>query len=198
MAQPASTQEIFVWDQLYGPGGGSWNDYVNMRSLRLESHSMKGEHADRVLGEAVRSGKLHTFTIIFPELEMSRPDGEQARQHLASYAWLRGSPSITCLKLGDFSFPRYSDTETGPLPDFLATFPNLRVLDINSPHCEEAEFCAIVEGIMKVLAKRGRLKEVFQVRAKGVWMDRLVESGRRKGIAVRNKTMPRTWPVQLS
>ena len=55
------------------------------------------------------------------------------------------------------------------------------------------EFCSVIEAIMKVT----KLKTIYQSQVKGALMDKLIASGKSRGVEVVWGERPREWPVVL-
>lgn len=195
LSQPAWSQLQHLELDMF-PVRGIQNHYQHrhLRTLRLKNFFLEGDTAHTCFGPSITNDKLQTFTIQFPEMELNRPAGEASSAHLASYQWLAGSPSLKCLILRGFQFRRWDDPVTGELPTFLASFPNLDAIVIQSAVYEDAELCSVIEGITKACKS---LKTVWQDQIKGVMMDKLVQLGKRAGVVVKTGEPATEWPVLL-
>jgi F-box/TPR repeat protein Pof3 len=170
------------------------NNYENIRSLRLTQNLIAPERLRHFLHDAMSGQKLHTLDIFFPLEQFGTPFGQNSSQHLQSYAWLRGATSIRCLGVSEFRFREYPKNDDDlPLPSFLASFPNLETLEINSSHYEGIEFCTVVEAIVKVT----KLKKIYQNTIKGVYMDKLKEVAKKSGVELVWGERPRPWPFVI-
>jgi hypothetical protein len=165
-----------------------------LRSLRLKDFVVSGQEADHCFGPSLRDEKMHTFTIQFPEMELRQAWGEASSAHLTQYDWLKGSSSIKTLIMRGFGFRRWDDPVTGQLPAFLASFPNLDELVIQQTMYEVPELCSVIEGIMKACKN---LKTVWQDQITGMFMDKLVELGKKEGVDIKSGEPSRQWPVPL-
>ncbi|KAG6150543.1 hypothetical protein E4U11_008334 [Claviceps purpurea] len=98
--------------------------------------------------------------------------------HLKGYEWLCGTPSIHTLGLYEFCFPVDAESdEDSPLLRFLATFPNLRTLKINSSKYSAPEFVSLVVSIMRVT----HLKTIYTTCVDGEFLDKLSETAQEHG-----------------
>jgi hypothetical protein len=79
------------------------------------------------------------------------------------------------------------------LPGFLASFPNLEVLEINSSHYDQREFCIMIEAILKVT----HLQRIYQKTVLGDWRDKLIEATRKQGVELIWGDRPREWPLAI-
>lgn len=170
------------------------NNYRNVRSLRLTRALITPMKLQQVLQDTIIDENLHTLDLVFPLEPFGAPLGQTSAQHLQDHAWLRGANSIRCLGVFEFRFRAYPrNDEDLPLPSFLASFPNLEVLEINSGHYEGLEFCTVIEAILKVT----KLKMIYQTTVKGVHMDQLKAFAKKSGVELVWGERPRTWPFAI-
>lgn len=170
------------------------NNYKNVRSLRLTRALITPEKLQQILHDAMLDEKLHTLDLVFPLEHFGTPLGQMSSQHLKDHAWLRGATSIRCLGVSEFRFRAYpKNDEDLPLPSFLASFPNLETLEINSGHYEGLEFCSVIEAILKVT----KLKKIYQTTVKGVYMDQLKAFAKKSGVELIWGERPRPWPFVI-
>lgn len=170
------------------------NNYKNVRSLRLARSLITPEKLQQILHDAMLDGKLDTLNLVFPLEHFGSPQGQLSSQHLQDHAWLRGTTSIRCLGVSGFRFRAYPKNDDDlPLPGFLASFPNLETLEINSGHYEGLEFCSVVEAILKVT----KLKKMYQTTVKGVYMDQLRALAKKSGVELIWGERPRPWPFVI-
>ncbi len=170
------------------------NNYKSLQSLRLSGISLDPATTGRVLEQQAKSGQVTTMDIVFPLEPLQATQGESSASHLAGYEWLCGSSSIQSMGIFQFrfrSFPR-NDVDL-PLPNFLASFPKLEVLEIKSENYDELEFCSVLQAIMKVT----NLKVIYQSQVTGALMDKLVTLAGSRGVQVIWGERPRQWPVAL-
>ncbi|KND86674.1 hypothetical protein TOPH_08677 [Tolypocladium ophioglossoides CBS 100239] len=171
------------------------DQFQNMRTIRLKAFSHVPAKMRRIFDETVRNGKLHTFDIVFPLQSFEGPMGQQDVEHLKGYDWLRGHESIRCLGMSRFRFKEYPRSDDDlPLPNFLASFPNLETLSLSSEEYSPEEFCTVIEAIMKVMR---HLKTIYQDRVNGALMDQLQKLAEGYGVQVIWGERPREWPVPL-
>ncbi|KAJ3524291.1 hypothetical protein NM208_g12114 [Fusarium decemcellulare] len=170
------------------------NHYKDLRSLRLARALISPSTLKEALGDAIATRKLHTLDLIFPLESNGTPQGATSLQHIREHDWLRGAESIRCLGVSEFRFRAYpKNKDEFPLPDFLASFPNLETLEINSGHYEGLEFCTVVENIMRAT----KLKKVYQTTVKGIWLDQLREMASKHGVEMVWGERPREWPLPV-
>jgi hypothetical protein len=170
------------------------NNYKSLQSLRLSGISLDPATTGRTLEQQAVDGKLTAMDIVFPLDTYQAKVGALSTAHLAGYEWLKGSTSIRTMGIFRFRFQPFPRNDADlPLPNFLASFPSLEVLEIQSEDYEELEFCGVIEAIMKVT----KLKTIYQSQVKGALMDKLVALGRSRGVEVVWGERPRQWPVVL-
>ncbi|CCE33752.1 uncharacterized protein CPUR_07678 [Claviceps purpurea 20.1] len=187
------------------------SDLRNLRSVR-SNHGMwiLPDRARIMLSKSIKNGQLTSFDITFPEYVPTRESspGDLSVRHLKGYDWLRGAPSIHTLGLYSFHFlldrRNYEDL---PLPQFLATFPNLRTLRLSGgfvneqeiEEIEEDEFVSVIVAIMSVT----RLKTIHM--AMGFFghnsetLRKLRKAAHLKGVQISTADdyYPEQWPIPL-
>ncbi|KAM5352315.1 hypothetical protein ACJ41O_005038 [Fusarium nematophilum] len=170
------------------------NHYSDLRSLRLTRALTPPWKLQEVLGDAIAARKLHTLDLVFPLEAFGTPQGATSIEHLRDHAWLRGTESIRCLGIFEFRFRSYPRNEDDlPLPGFLASFPNLETLEINSAHYEGAEFCNVVEAILRVT----HLRKIYQTTVQGMLLDQLRGLVTKYGVELAWGERPREWPLPV-
>ncbi|KAL6415073.1 hypothetical protein AUP68_01615 [Ilyonectria robusta] len=183
-----------------GPGSVSADDfdqsnhYDDLRSLRLTRALIAPAKLQQVLGNTILAGNLHTLDLVFPLESFGSTEGVTSAQHLREHEWLRGAASIRCLGVFEFRFRSHPrDDEDLPLPAFLASFPNLETLEINSGHYEGPEFCTVIQAILKVT----KLRTIYQTVVQGVMLDKLRTLTTKAGVTLVSGERQRTWPMPI-
>ncbi|KAM0429331.1 hypothetical protein ACHAPT_006546 [Fusarium lateritium] len=170
------------------------NQYKNLRSLRLTRALIPPSKLQEILGDAIAARKLHTLDLVFPLEPIGTPQGSTSVEHLREHAWLRSAESIRCLGIFEFRFRSYPKSDDDlPLPSFLATFPNLEVIEINSGHYEGPEFCTVIEAILKVT----HLRKIYQTTVQGVALDHLRGLAAKHDVELVWGERPRQWPLPV-
>ncbi|CAM1500950.1 Fc.00g101120.m01.CDS01 [Cosmosporella sp. VM-42] len=170
------------------------NNYTNLRSLRLRRALSWPSQLEQVLVDSITGRNLHTLDLVFPLEPGNSPMGQWSSQHLEGHSWLKGAPSIRCLGVSDFRFRKFPKNDVDlPLPSFLASFPNLETLEINSAHYDQVEFCTVIDAILKVT----KLKRIYQTTVQGVMMDELKVRAEMRGVELIWCNRPREWPVRI-
>ncbi|CCE29408.1 uncharacterized protein CPUR_03101 [Claviceps purpurea 20.1] len=119
---------------------------------------------------------------------------EKSIRHLNGYEWLCGTPSIHTLGLYDFRFPEdVENDENSPLLRFLATFPNLRTLKINSREYKTPDFVSLVVSIMRVT----HLQTIYTTCVGGEFLDQLRETAQEHGVQLMSRFPEQQWPMPL-
>ncbi|KAF4344665.1 f-box TPR repeat pof3 [Fusarium beomiforme] len=168
--------------------------YADLRSLRLRRAMVPPLKLQKVLSDSLTSHKLHTLDLAFPLDPQGVLEGSSSTKHIQDHAWLRGEPAIRCIGLSEFRFRAYPKTiEEMYLPSFLASFPNLEVLEINSSHYEARELCIMIEAILKVT----HLQKIYQRTIHGEWGDKLRKVTSRYGVELIWGDRPREWPLKI-
>lgn len=145
-----------------------YSEFQNLRVFESRSMSISPEGAQTLLSDAVKSKQLTSFSIVFPNdplIRDARVIEDVNMLHLKGFDWFRGAPSIHTLGCHDFRFPLFPiNNDERPLPQFLASFPNLRTLIICSPYYDDEEFTDLVVSIILVT----RLKTIYMRSIPGV------------------------------
>ncbi|CCE29626.1 uncharacterized protein CPUR_03473 [Claviceps purpurea 20.1] len=143
--------------------------------------------------------QLGSFDIVFPDESTTAIGrvGDASIRHLKAYEWARGAPSIHTMGCHHFRFrsdPK--NDEDLPLPQFLASFPNLRTLEIYSAQYsyEPSEFVNVVVAIMK----RTHLKTIYTTDVEGAALGQLKQAAREHDVELIDKLRPQQWPMPLS
>ncbi|KAF5673328.1 f-box TPR repeat pof3 [Fusarium heterosporum] len=166
--------------------------YTDLRSLRLRRAMIPPLKLQKVLHSTLASDKLHTLDLAFPLDPQGAPEGASSTQHVRDHTWLRGEPGIRCIGLSEFRFRTYVKIDDELyLPSFLASFPNLEVLEINSSHYDHGELCIVIEAILKVT----NLKKIYQKTVHGEWGDQLRKVVSKRGVELIWGDRPREWPL---
>ncbi|RGP59381.1 f-box tpr repeat pof3 [Fusarium longipes] len=168
--------------------------YTELRSLRLRRATINPLKLQKVLVDALAGQKLHTLDLTFPLDHRGAPEGSASTQHIHDHAWLRGDHGIKCIGLSEFRFRAYPKTDDEMyLPGFLASFPNLEILEINSSHYDPREFCTMIEAILKTT----HLQKIYQKTVLGDWRDKLAEATKKQGVELIWGDRPREWPLVI-
>ncbi|KAJ6440527.1 tetratricopeptide-like helical [Purpureocillium lavendulum] len=185
---------VYSWNALVGNVTGEEVVFPNLRDFRVANLVHAPDRMSAVLRDAVNNEKLKSFDIVFPLENINAAAGASHVAHLKKYDWLRGLESIRSLGLQGFRFKRYPiKDEDMPLPDFLASFPNLETLSLSSKLYDAEELCSVVEAIMKAT----HLKTIYQQDVSGACWDKLVLVGKKYGVDIISGPRPEEWPVQL-
>ncbi|EQK99194.1 Tetratricopeptide-like helical [Ophiocordyceps sinensis CO18] len=150
------------------------DQFQNLQSLRLKGFVHSPWRMQNIFEAAVANGKLHTFDIVFPLDDRSRPSGEVSTTFLEGYDWLRGLDTIRCMGLSNFSFAPFPQHDAErPLPAFLASFPNLKTLSLSSNQMGPVECFSLMEEVVT----RRSINILYQNCVQGTLMDRLPRVG---------------------
>lgn len=169
--------------------------YTDLRSLRLRRAMIPPLKLQKVLGDSLGAHKLHTLDLAFPLDHQGALEGSASTRHIQDHDWLRGEHNIRCIGLSEFRFRAYPKTDDEMyLPGFLASFPNLEVLEINSSHYDQREFCIMIEAILKVT----HLQKIYQKTVLGDWGDKLREATGKQGVELIWGDRPRQWPLVIA
>ncbi|KAG6022793.1 hypothetical protein E4U41_002163 [Claviceps citrina] len=169
-------------------------EFRNLHSLRTKSLCISPEVSQTVFSNALNAGKLTSFDIVFPTESLHDRVGDRSIRHLREHEWLRGAPTIRSMGCYGFRFRPYPrNDEDLPLPQFLASFPNLDTLSIFSEHYEEAEFASVVAAILRPT----HLTTVYTTSVKGAVMDQLRRVAEGEGVTLIWGHQPQPWPVPL-
>ncbi|KAG6158124.1 hypothetical protein E4U11_004875 [Claviceps purpurea] len=165
----------------------------NLRSFILSSPISPGG-ARTLVSNAIETGQLTSFDIVFPEDSPTGNIGVRSIRHLKGYEWMRGAPSIHTLGCYKFSFPLDAETDEDlPLPQFLATFPNLRTLKICSWEYSTPEFIDVVVAVLEVT----RLETIYTPCVDGLFFDQLRETAQDYGVQLLADIPKEQWPMPL-
>ncbi|CCE29505.1 uncharacterized protein CPUR_03198 [Claviceps purpurea 20.1] len=177
------------------------SEFQNLRSFNSQKLCMSPDGAKTLLSNAVKSNQLTSFDIVFP-------DRNDADGHLKGYEWLCGSPSIQTLGCYRYRFPL--GLENGDdllLPQFLATFPNLRTLRIKL--YSSSESCQLVKVLLPSF-RVTHLKTIYTSVYEDKFVARLRQVAQGYGVKLINNSphsegqshlygaRPHQWPIPLS
>lgn len=178
-----------------GQGGfDQGNQYKNLHSLRLTRAFIPPPQLQAVLSDAIEARKLHTLDLVFPLEPFGTPQGSISGEHIRKLEWLRGAESIRCMGIFEFRFRSYPKNDDDlPLPSFLATFPNLEVIELNSAHYEGPEFATVIEAILKVT----HLRKIYQTTVQGTALDQLRGLAAKHNVELVSGERSRQWPLQI-
>ncbi|CCE33860.1 uncharacterized protein CPUR_07788 [Claviceps purpurea 20.1] len=203
-----SLQHIYLdfesedWPHLFRDSHGLLSDldvlqYSPSKNLRscIINTPISPEGARSLVSNAIKTGQLTSFDLVFPVDHSERNFGETSIRHLKGYEWMRGSPSIHTLGCYEFRFPFDAETDDDmPLPQFLATFPNLRTLKISSLEYDTLEFAEVVVAVLEVT----RLNTIYTPLVNGVFLDQLRELAQQQyGVQLLACYPEEPWPVPL-
>lgn len=169
-------------------------EFQNLHSLRSKSFCISPDVSQMVFSNALHAGKLTSFDIVFPTDSLTDRLGDKSIRHLKDYEWIRGAPSIRSMGIYGFRFRIYPRNDDDiPLPQFLASFPNLETLSIFSEYYQEAEFASVVAAIVRFT----HLKTIYTTSVKGAVMDQLRRVAEDEGVTLVWGHQPQQWPVPL-
>lgn len=176
-------------------GGIPSNTFKNMECFRVRNLVLDTEGCRRLMRESLAGRKLHSFDIVFDQPPLSEsPEGITCKMRLEEFAWLRGTTAIRSIGVFNFRFKKYPRGEEDlPLPAYLASFPNLEILDINSEHYDDAEFSSVITEIIKVT----KLKKIYQATVKGTNLDKLRLVAKKANVELIWGERPFVWPVPI-
>ncbi|KAH7149550.1 hypothetical protein B0J13DRAFT_621398 [Dactylonectria estremocensis] len=167
-----------------------YNQYDDLRSMRLTHAVISSTVMERSVAGAVQAGKLHTLDLVFPLERHGSAEGAASTEYLREHEWLRGATSIRNMGVFNFRFRSHPRDDEMPLPAFLASFPNLETLEIRSQHYDITEFYTVLEAILKVT----KLRTLYQTAMQGVLLDWLTALTEKAGVELISGTRPREWP----
>jgi F-box/TPR repeat protein Pof3 len=180
----------------HGPDTMQLDDvYKRIEAFRTRNIVQFSAGCRKRVRHSLEEGRLHSIDIVFnqPPLNES-PEGITSKARLESFDWLRGSTAIRSLGLFNFRFTRLPrNAQDLPLLDFVASFPNLEVLDLNSEHYDSAEFSSVVVDIIKIT----KLKKIYQATVKGIQLDKLKAVAKSTNVELVWGERPVLWPVPL-
>ncbi|KAG6156417.1 hypothetical protein E4U11_005618 [Claviceps purpurea] len=176
------------------------SEFQNLRSFNSRTVCISPDGARTLLSNAIKSNQLTSFDIVFP-------DTADADGHLKLYDWLRGNPSIQALGFYKRPFPSNpKNDEDLLLPQFLATFPNLRTLTISYHYTYPDLVLAAREliAILKVTHLKTIYMPLFDTSFDSTLRRNLKQTARDHGAQLMNTGLyltehrPNQWPVPPS
>ncbi|KAG6159694.1 hypothetical protein E4U11_004217 [Claviceps purpurea] len=179
------------------------SDFRNLRSVRSDSGMwILPDRARTLLSNSIEDRQLTSFDIVFPERFFRSLPEDSSVCHLKGYDWLRGSPSIHTLGFFGFLFPLNPQSDDDlPLPQFLATFPNLRTLRLNNFYYRkhQNEFASLILAIMSVthLKTIWIYQHSFRRRSKAMRKVRMAAQSRGVQISLAGDYGLQQWPMKL-
>ncbi|KAG6155755.1 hypothetical protein E4U11_005973 [Claviceps purpurea] len=188
-------------DLIPGRGFAQYSEFQNLRVFESRTVCISPEGAKTLLS-AIESKHLTSYSIVFPDGPFEWAIGDASILHLKNYDWLRGAPSIHTLGVFEFRFRYHSsgsqNSENMLLPQFLATFPNLRTLKIRSRHYFDDEFARLMLSILTVT----HLKTIYMTlipEGKFFWLNHVAQA---RGVQFFHETPPLfgyapQWPIPL-
>ncbi|KAG6159702.1 hypothetical protein E4U11_004225 [Claviceps purpurea] len=188
------------------------SDFRNLRSVQSRSMWILPDRARTMLSNSLANGQLTSFDIGFPDHRHSieLPRGDLSVRHLKAYDWLRGAPSIHTLGCFGFDFrldPK--NDEYLPLPQFLATFPNLRTLRLagqyegENKNENENDFASLILAIMSVTHLKTIYMSSSEFQSDSYALRRVEEAAQSKGVQILTRWFygeemwPEQWPMPL-
>ncbi|KAG6164801.1 hypothetical protein E4U11_000891 [Claviceps purpurea] len=183
----------------------------NLRSFKTTSLSILPDRARNLLSKALQTKQLTSFDIVFPKyyncgsrLYSSVDEYVEGRHadHLRGYDWARGAPSIQSLSCyGLRLHPPPKNDQDHLVADFLATFPNLRILSIDCEFDDMADYVSLLVEILR----HTHLETMYMRRVDHEACAQLRQAARDQGVQL--KKLPgrftfhwppqREWPVSL-
>lgn len=168
-------------------------EYENLEILRLSGLVIWPQMAQRLFETPIRTGKLHTFDIVFPLPTFREAPGQSSADHIQKYQWLEGAESIRCIGIYQFSFKTYVNASDNPLVSFLQEFPCLEELKLASSVSRDYEFSHILEDILNLV----KLKSIYTTQLSGASFDKFRLLARNQGVnLIWEKKSPK-WPVDF-
>ncbi|KAG6150713.1 hypothetical protein E4U11_008191 [Claviceps purpurea] len=174
------------------------SEYRNLKSFNLRMVCMPPDRVRTLLCNAIETNKLTSFDIVFPQGPPTAGErvGDESIRHLQGYEWFRGTPTIHTLGCYDFRFrPDAENDEDLPLPQFLASFPNLRTLCIDSKNYYRPELASVLVAIIKCT----HLKTIYTKCYADRMLDRqLRQVARDHGVELIPviEDWPEEWPIR--
>ncbi|CCE29509.1 uncharacterized protein CPUR_03202 [Claviceps purpurea 20.1] len=180
------------------------SEFQNLRSFSSQKLCMSPDGAKTLLSNAIKANQLISFDIVFPD---SFDGNCNSDRHLKGYDWLRGSPSIQTMGCYKYSLLYYKKDNELLLPQFLATFPNLRTLSITHfSNCKSPELVRVLLAILSVT----HLKTIYTSMYDDEHLKQLRRVAQDYGVKVFNiepyakgqshlyGARPHQWPIPLS
>ncbi|KAG6156418.1 hypothetical protein E4U11_005619 [Claviceps purpurea] len=171
------------------------SEFKHLRSFRSSTMVLSPPAARNMLSNAIETGQLTSFDIVFPPRDYT---GVLSIRHLEEYEWLRGVPSIHTLGFYQCNLRSSSKNDKDLLlPQFLATFPNLRTLSLEPLSGRpRAELARELLAILKVT----NLKTIY-LRTESHYKDGLMkhvkQAARDRGVKLIGDRQEQQWPVPL-
>ncbi|KAG6156218.1 hypothetical protein E4U11_005697 [Claviceps purpurea] len=202
------TRDIFGNNNDTAPSSdvARYSEFRNLRSVRSNSGMcILPDRARTLLSNSIENRQLTSFDIVFPmpNLDISSlSTGDSRARYLKGYDWFRGTPSINTLGCYHLDFRLFPGNDNDlPLPQFLATFPNLRTLKIDTYNYhysnDEHEFTSVILAIMSVT----RLKTIYtrSFRHNSEALGTVRKAAQFKGVQIITIVYhgPEQWPVPL-
>ncbi|PHH80151.1 hypothetical protein CDD80_2689 [Ophiocordyceps camponoti-rufipedis] len=169
-------------------------NFANLRSLKMSNFSLEPRLMQRVLSDTVARRNLHSLDFVFPLENNMDQRGRKCIEYLVKYDWIRGLDSMRHMGFKRFVFPEVSlREEDAPLSGFLASFPNLESVYLDSEFLTEDEFVSLITRVMR----ETRIKTIYQLRVHGARMDHLKMLSRSYGVKLCWDNKPRVWPQTM-
>ncbi|KAG6156416.1 hypothetical protein E4U11_005617, partial [Claviceps purpurea] len=172
------------------------SEFPNLHSFSSQTMCISPNGARALLSNGIKSKRLTSFDIVFPCEDYME---HASLRHLKGYDWLRGAPSIDTLSCYgiDLQSTLVKDGRLF-LPRFLATFPNLRTLDIvtcDYPLHLGEEFVSLVIAIMRLT----HLKTIYMASTSFAeyYHPQLRQVARDHGVRLRSGPRILQWPMPL-
>ncbi|KAG6158523.1 hypothetical protein E4U11_004689 [Claviceps purpurea] len=177
------------------------SQFQSLRSFRSCELYISPDGTRTLLSHGIETEQLTSFDIVFPWNSDMRYEAEVhialCVEQLKSYDWLRGAPSIHTLGCHLFEFPHDAkNDEHLHLPQFLATFPNLRTLSIR-PMEDIDTFTHTLTAIMTAT----HLETIYMGKYEssiGENLDSLITEAEKYGVQLKIEHRPQQWPMPLS
>lgn len=169
-------------------------NFANLRSLHMSNFSLEPRLMRRVLSDTVARRNLHTLDFVFPLENNVDQRGKKCIEYLLKYDWIRGLDSMRHMGFKRFVFPEVPlREEDAPLSGFLASFPNLESVYLDSEFLTEDEFVTLITRIMR----ETRIRTIYQCRVHGARLDQLKMLSRTYGVKLCWDNKPRMWPLTM-
>lgn len=168
--------------------------YEDLQTIRLSDTVLSPETAHNLFMPSVRTGKLHSFDIIFPMQRLDEGPEGTSPSHIQGYKWLEGAESIRRLGLYDFSFKPHMYPKDNPLIRFLQTFPCLEELSLESERYIPHHFVQLVQDVLVSV----KLKTLYSTTVHNINFDQIRQLAEDKGVNFVWTKQTRVWPMQLN
>ncbi|TDZ55075.1 hypothetical protein CTRI78_v005729 [Colletotrichum trifolii] len=169
--------------------------YPNLERFWMPKLPLSVDLATVLLEPAVRSGRLREVGLCWRQ--------DPGQYFPAALDFLRGADSVRTLGFFEFDFDSHEALVRDPahrgvdptdlLYEFLASFPNLEVLELHSAMCEPRRIGAVIERVVGL----GRLRRVYQRALTGVYMDQLRAYCEKAGVELVFGSWEAPFPVPL-